>query len=176
MSNVDDLLDNFEDEDVYYDPQMSTLVPEGSYPAKIVDLYSKRINTQRGNRALLYKPKYRLDDAVRNYSGRDVQDAGICRFFGTKDENGRRITGGSNANYKRFLDKLHIPMEKVDVDDTPPRTIIKLPAITKDMILNKSVVISIHHEEWQGTHGRNITPVATLVRVRNGGVNGQENT
>ena len=29
MSSVDDLLDNFDDEDVYYDPQMSTLVPEG---------------------------------------------------------------------------------------------------------------------------------------------------
>ena len=44
------------------------------------------------------------------------------------------------------------------------------------MILNKSVVISVHHEEWQGTHGRNITPVATLVRVRNESINGQNNT
>ena len=29
MSNVDNLLDDFDDEDVYYDPQMSTLIPEG---------------------------------------------------------------------------------------------------------------------------------------------------
>ena len=31
MSNIDDLLDNFEDEqDIYFDPDMSTLVPEGT--------------------------------------------------------------------------------------------------------------------------------------------------
>jgi hypothetical protein len=176
MSQVDELLDNFDDEDVYYDPQMSTLIPEGSYPATIVDLYSKKINTQRGNKGMLYKPKYRLDDTVRNYQNRDVQDSGVWRFFGTKDADGRRITGGSNAGYKKFLDKLHIPMEKIEVGESPsdePRVIIKLPAITKDMILNKSVVISVHHEEWEGTHGRNITPVATLVRVRNGSLNGQ---
>ena len=175
MSGVDDLLDNFDDEDVYYDPQMSTLVPEGSYPAKVVDLYSKVINTQRGNKGMLYKPKYRLDDNVRNYPGREVQDTGVWRFFGTKDADGRRITGGSNANYKLFLDKMHIPMEKIEMEEEQ-RTIIKLPSITKDLILNKSVVISVHHEEWQGTHGRNITPVATLVRMRTESVNGQNNT
>ena len=81
MSNVDNLLDDFDDEDVYYDPQMSTLIPEGSYPASITGLYSKKIKTQRGNNGMLYKPQYRLDDTVRNHGGRDVQDAGVWRFF-----------------------------------------------------------------------------------------------
>ena len=180
MSNVDNLLDDFDDEDVYYDPQMSTLIPEGSYPASITGLYSKKIKTQRGNNGMLYKPQYRLDDTVRNYGGRDVQDAGVWRFFGTKDEQGRRITGGSNAGYKRFLDKIHIPLQKVEIErenkDDEPRVIVKLPAITKDLLLDKSVVISVTHEEWEGQHGRNITPTATLVRVRNGSDNGQGGT
>tara|TARA_Y100001951_G_C11262299_1_gene253295 strand:+ start:657 stop:1211 length:555 start_codon:yes stop_codon:yes gene_type:complete len=181
MSNdgdrVDDLLDDFEDEDVFYDPQMSALVPEGSYPATITGLSSKRIKTQRGNDGMLYKPQYRLDERVKTYGGRAVDDAGVWRFFGTKDDNGRRITGGSNAGYKKFLDKIHIPLQKIEIDrntDEEPRVILKLPAITKDLILDKSVVISIHHEEWEGRDGhRRITTVATLVRVRNGSSNGQ---
>jgi len=93
-----------------------------------------------------------------------------------KDADGRRITGGSNSGYKRFLDKIHIPLQKIEIDRNTgeePRVILKLPAITKDLILSKSVVISVHHEEWEGVHGRNISPVATLVRVRNGSDDGQ---
>ena len=176
MSNVDDLLDDFEDEDVYYDPQMSALVPEGSYPATITGLYSKRIKTQRGNNGMLYKPQYRLDEIVKSYGGREVADAGVWRFFGTKDDDGRRITGGSNAGYKKFLDKIHIPLQKVEIgreDGEEPRIIVKLPAVTKDLILDKPVVISIHHEEWEGRDcHRRITTVATLVRVRNGSSDG----
>ena len=89
-----------------------------------------------------------------------------------------RITGGSNAGYKRFLDKIHIPLQKVEIErenkDDEPRVIVKLPAITKDLLLDKSVVISVTHEEWEGQHGRNITPTATLVRVRNGFANESE--
>tara|TARA_R110002167_G_C12437869_1_gene630527 strand:- start:115 stop:669 length:555 start_codon:yes stop_codon:yes gene_type:complete len=174
---VDNLLDDFEDEDVYYDPQMSTLVPEGSYPATITGLYSKRIKTRRGNDGMLYKPQYRLDEKVKTYGGREVQDAGVWRFFGTKDADGRRITGGSNSGYKKFLDKIHIPLQKVEIDredGEEPRTIVKLPAVTKDLILDKSVVISVHHEEWEGRNSkRRITTVATLVRVRNGSSDGQ---
>ena len=41
------------------------------------------------------------------------------------------------------------------------------------MILDKSVVISVSHDEWTGVNGKNITPVATLVRLRNGSDDGQ---
>ena len=60
MSDIDKLLDDFDDEDVYYDPEMSTIIPEGSYPAKIIGLYSKKITTKRGGKGMLYKPKYQL--------------------------------------------------------------------------------------------------------------------
>ena len=50
MSDIDKLLDDFDDEDVYYDPEMSTIIPEGSYPAKIIGLYSKKITTKRGGK------------------------------------------------------------------------------------------------------------------------------
>jgi len=176
MSDIDKLLDDFDDEDVYYDPEMSTIIPEGSYPAKIIGLYSKKITTKRGGRGMLYKPKYQLN--AGKYEGRDVQDAGVWRFYGIKDEDGRRITGGSNAGYKRFLDKLHIPLQKLELDgnsDAESRVVLKLPAITTDLILDKSVVISVAHEEWTGMHGnRNISATATLVRLRNGSVGEQE--
>jgi hypothetical protein len=176
MTTVDDLLDNFDDEEVYYDQQMSTIVPEGTYPAKIIGLYSKKIRTRRGNDAMLYKPTYKLDENVKIYGGREVQDSGIWRFLGVKDSEGRRITGGSNTGYKRFLDKIHIPLQKIEIDRNTgeePRVIIKLPAITKDLIMDKSVVISIYHDEWEGQSGRAISPVANLVRVRNESIDGQ---
>ena len=100
------------------------------------------------------------------------QDAGVWRCYGIKEEEGRRITGGSNAGYKRFLDKLHIPLQKLELDgnsDAESRVVLKLPAITKDLILGKSVVISVAHEEWTGMRGnRNISATGTLVRLRNG--------
>ena len=108
MSSVDSVLDDFDDEEVYYDPHMSNLVAEGSYPATIVDLTSKKINTRRGNKAMLYKPVYRIDDTVPNYAGNEIRDVGVWRFLGTKDPSGVRITGGSNTGYKRFLDKFSI--------------------------------------------------------------------
>ena len=81
-----------------------------------------------------------------------------------------RITGGSNAGYKQFLDKFSIPLKELEVDD---RTVYKLPSISKELVLDKSVVISVSHDEWEGVNGRNVTPVATLVRVRNGSDDGQ---
>ena len=170
MSTVDSVLDDFDDEEVYYDPQMSELVDEGSYPATIIDLTSKKITTKRGNKAMLYLPVYQIDDTVTRYAGKSVRDSGIWRFLGTKDESGVRITGGSNASYKQFLDKFSIPLKELEVDD---RTVYKLPSIPKELVLDKSVVISVSHEEWEGVNGRNITPVATLVRVRNGSDDGQ---
>jgi|TARA_R100000687_G_C6330098_1_gene109211 hypothetical protein len=170
VSSVDSVLDDFDDEEVYYDPHMSNLVAEGSYPATIVDLTSKKINTRRGNKAMLYKPVYRIDDTVPNYAGNEIRDVGVWRFLGTKDPSGVRITGGSNTGYKRFLDKFSIPLRELEVDD---RTVYKLPSIAKDMILDKSVVISVSHDEWTGVNGKNITPVATLVRLRNGSDDGQ---
>ena len=171
MSNIDDLLDNFDDEEVYFDPELSSIVPEGSYPAKIVGLFTKEITTKKGGKGMLFKPKYRLDETVRPpYSNKELDDVGIWRFYGVKDENGKRITGGSNIGYKRFLDKLHIPMQKIEYEG---KTILKLPSIATDLIKGKSVVISVKHDEWQGTYGRNITATATLVRIRNESLNGQ---
>ena len=98
MSDIDKLLDDFDDEDVYYDPEMSTIIPEGSYPAKIIGLYSKKITTKRGGRGMLYKPKYQLN--AGKYEGRDVQDAGEWR-----DRSGNRLRvairksgGGADAH------------------------------------------------------------------------------
>ncbi len=72
---------------------------------------------------------------------------------------------------------MHIPLQKLELDgnsDAESRVVLKLPAITTDLILNKSVVISVAHEEWTGMNGnRNISATATLVRLRNGSVDGQ---
>lgn len=173
MSNIDELLDDFGDEDVYYDPQMSSIVAEGTYPAIITELFAKKTTTRRGNKAMLYKPGYTIDTPGHTYDGKYVQDSGVWRFFGTKDAEGRRITGGSNKFYKKFLDKLNIPLKELEVEG---RTVYKLPAITKDIISDKRVVISVKHEEWSGAMGRNITAAAHLVRTRNGSSDGHGNS
>ena len=37
MTDIDNVFDEFEstDDDIYYDPDQSSIVPEGTYPAKI---------------------------------------------------------------------------------------------------------------------------------------------
>jgi len=177
MTNINELLDDFDDDDVYYDPNISSLVPEGTYPARIVGLSVHKVSTKTKGKAVIYKPIYQIDDNVHNCGGREVKDYGQWRFRGSKDEEGRRITGGSNTNYKKFLDKLHIPLQKLELEGNSgdePRVVVNLPSITEDLLLDKSVVISVGHDEWSGKYGRQITAAANLVRVRNGSANEQE--
>ena len=45
MTKIDNVFEDFEntDDDVYFDPDQSSIVPEGTYPATIVNL--KKFNT-----------------------------------------------------------------------------------------------------------------------------------
>lgn len=163
MSNIDDLLDNFDDEkDIYFDPDLSTLVPEGTYQAKIVGLFTKKIHTKKGGTGLLYKPKYKIiAESKPSLHNKEIDDQGVWRFNGVKDKNGKRVTGGSNINYKRFLDKLNIPMSELEYEG---KIVYKLPTIDSSTIKGRNVVISVTHDEWQGRYGRNVTALAMLVR------------
>ena len=166
MRNIDDLLDNFDDEqDIYFDPDMSTLVPEGTYGAEVISLYTKKINTKKGGSGLLYKPKYQIiAESKPSVHNREVDDVGIWRFNGVKDKNGKRVTGGSNINYKRYLEKFNIPMTELEYEG---KIVYRLPHIDSTAIKGKKVIISVSHDEWQGKYGRNVTALATLVREMN---------
>ena len=77
-------------------------MPEGTYQAKIVGLFTKKIHTKKGGTGLLYKPKYKIiAESKPSLHNKEIDDQGVWRFNGVKDKNGKRVTGGSNINYKR---------------------------------------------------------------------------
>ena len=129
MTDIDNVFDEFEsnDDDVYYDPDQSSIVPEGTYPAKIVNLKKFNIVTQKGNEATIYKPVYRIDDGVLVASGTLVDDKGVFRYIPPKNKKGIRISGSGNVEYKRYLDKLDIPLIKEEIEG---KTLYKLPTVS----------------------------------------------
>lgn len=159
MTDIDNVFDEFEstDDDVYYDPDQSSIVPEGTYPAKIVNLKKFNTVTQKGNEATIYKPVYRIDDGVLVASGTLVDDKGVFRYKPPKNKKGIRISGSGNVDYKRYLDKLDIPLIKEEIEG---KTLYKLPSITVEMVKNVDVVINVKHASWESKKYRKARTVA----------------
>lgn len=163
MTSVDEVLDDFEDDDVYYDPEQSITIEEGTYPARVTGLDRHKIKTKRGEDCIIYKPVYTIDGSVIRYANQRVYDSGVWRFYGTKNESGHRITGKGNESYKKFMDKMNIEMAETEIDG---KRVFKLPTLTKDMILDRAVTINVSHREWQSRFGRRVSPEATLIHSR----------
>jgi len=148
MTDIKDAFDEFESEDdgVYFDPTQSSIVPEGTYPAKIINLKSFKITTRRGNDATVFKPVYRIEDDVISAGGALVEDKGIFRYVPPKNSDGLRVSGSGNSDYKKFLDKMEIPLIKEDFEG---KTLYKLPTLTTEMIKGTDVVVNIKHASWE---------------------------
>jgi len=159
MTKIDNVFEDFEntDDDVYFDPDQSSIVPEGTYPATIVNLKKFNTITQKGNEATIYKPVYRIDDGVITASGTLVDDKGVFRYKPPKNKDGIRISGSGNVEYKRYLDKLEIPLIKEEVEG---KTLYKLPSISIDSIKNLEVVINVKHASWESKKYRKSRTVA----------------
>tara|TARA_R100000049_G_C1868917_1_gene29446 strand:- start:238 stop:501 length:264 start_codon:yes stop_codon:yes gene_type:complete len=67
-----------------------------------------------------------------------------------------------NFSYKQMLDKLNVPMEKVESNGDS--TIFKLPSLTKDMVLGDPVIINVFKNEYHTKNGMRKENAARLVK------------
>lgn len=160
MPNVDDILSSFDSDESYYEEITQVDIPKGTYPAHITGLTVKRdIQTKQGNICDLYHLEYTLADS--EYKGVRISDTGIFRFKSTLDPSKQRIRAGNFA-YKQALEKLSIPMEKVDSDGGS--NIYKLPSLGKDMVLGLPVIINVFKNEYHTRNGMKKETAARLLR------------
>jgi len=156
MPTIDDILDSALNSQSYYEEESKdSVIEEGSYKAKIVDLNRRdAVNTKNGKCCDIYKPVYEIDNEHPEFGGDRVKDRGLFRFYGSNQ------TG--NLYYKRFLDKMKIPLNKTKQKN---KTVFELPPLTKELIVGKEVMIAVFKQEWMGDSGKVSNVAASLTRI-----------
>jgi len=154
MSDMDEFLDD--DNSVYYDPDEDDFIPEGTYPANVVDIFKEEKFLRNGNKADIYKPTYKIDSSVEKYGGLEVRDKGIWRFRNTSGSSKYRGNKG-NREYKTMLEKFGIELDTIEKDG---RILIKLPELTLDNASNHTLVINVWHESFKSKYSGTLKKIA----------------
>ena len=163
MGTVDTILSEFVDDDdnVYYDPEDDSYIPEGTYPANVIRVDKQSIVTRYNNKADIYKPVYRIDKSVDKFGGMEVYDKGIWRF--KSSINSTKYKGGSgNKDYKDILEKFGIELETVEKNG---RMLVKLPDLTFENTTVHPVVVNEWHESFKGRYGMKKVSVARIAHI-----------
>ena len=165
MGTVDTILselaEDVNDDNVYYDPEDDSYVPEGTYPANVVSVNKQSIVTRYNNKADIFKPVYRIDKSVDRYGGMEVYDKGIWRFKASRGST--KYKGGSgNRDYKDILEKFGIELETVEKKG---RMLVKLPELTLKNTSVYPVVINVWHESFKGRYGMKKVSVARIAHI-----------
>jgi hypothetical protein len=160
MPDVDDILGSFGSDESYYEEVTEVHIPKGTYPAHITDLSVKcNITTKQGNICDLYHLTYRLAESP--FKGNEIKDTGIFRFKSTLDPSAKRVRVG-NFSYKQMLEKLDVPMEKVE--SSGGSVIFRLPSLTKEMVIGNPVIINVFKNEYHTKNGMRKETAARLVK------------
>ena len=167
QSSSDDFIDavfgNDPNADAYYDEDRDISIEDGTYPAVIVSLTTSDVITRKGTHADLYKPMYEI--AKGEHKGGKISDKGIWRFRSNPSKTHNRSSRG-NIIYKNVLDMLGIALEEVVVDG---KTLKRLPQLTSENVIGKSVLISVQDDDYKSDYGRLSGKVAILQSTWNNG-------
>ena len=152
MSDVNDILSSAfsDDDDVIFDPSEDALIPEGSYPAHIIDISSTIVTTRWGNRADIYKPTYKISNSVETYGGIELYDNGIWRFRKTKEKTSNPHHSNSNRQFRNTMKALDIEVIPVDING---KKMFKLPELNRGNTHGKPVIINVYHKTFKGKYG-----------------------
>ena len=152
MSDVNSVLSSAfsDDDDVIFDPSEDALIPEGSYPAHIIDISSTIVTTRWGNRADIYKPTYKISNSVRLYGGMEVPENGIWRFRKAKSNTNKPSPPNNNRQFRNAMKALDIEAVPVEVDG---RKLFKLPELNHGNTYGKPVIINVYHKTFKGKYG-----------------------
>jgi len=152
MSDVNDVLSSAfsDDDDVIFDPSEDELIPEGSYPAHIIDISSTLVTTRWGNRADIYKPTYKISNTVELYGGIELHDDGIWRFRKMKNETTNPRQSNSNRQFRNAMKTLEVEVIPVDVNG---KKMFKLPELNRGNTYGKPVMINVYHKTFKGKYG-----------------------
>jgi len=167
QSSSDDFINavfgNDPNADAYYSEDQDIKIEDGTYPAVIVGLTTSDVITRKGTHADLYKPTYEI--ARGEHKGGKIPDKGIWRFRSNPSKTHNRSNRG-NIIYKNVLDMLGIALEEVVVDG---KKLKRLPQLTNDNVVGKSVLISVQDDDYKSDYGRLSGKVAILQSTWNNG-------
>ena len=156
MAGINDIMQDVESDDVYYEETKEKKLIPGTYEATIVRLKRRlNIKTKKGHLCDIYWPRYQINEDSPKCSGLLVRDNGQWRYR-SKEVQQR------NVYYKKFLDKLEISLAKTDTDGNIRYS---LPSLSEDMIIGKQVLINTYIEEWTDSYGFKRESVAKLISL-----------
>jgi hypothetical protein len=157
MAKVGDVLDRLESDNAYYDENDERQIDTGTYDAVIVALrYRTDVITKSGDVCDIYWPRYCISGDDPKFPLRLVRDSGLFRYRSPSSKT-------RNIYYKKFLDKLEIPLNQREIDG---KIRYLLPPLTNDMVVEKKVVINVFTDEWSDGKGYHRIPVARLSKLR----------
>jgi len=158
MALVGDVLDRLENDNAYFDEHDERHVETGTYNAVIVALrYRTDVTTKNGAICDIYWPRYCIAHDDPKFPLSLVRDSGLFRYRSP-------ISRTQDIHYKKFLDRLEIPLNKKEIDG---KIRYLLPPLTSDLVLKKEVVINVFTDEWSDGKGYHKIPVARLSKLQN---------
>lgn len=168
----------------YYDESQDTPpvpMPEGNYPAHVIDCETATRPVRGKHRAVIYNLKVKVAkeagdmeyDGVdmegnkvtvngSKYVGRELRSAGIFKFLHPTDDDDFESNPGGNRGYMSFCEAFGFEPKQVEVEINGQKTSVKeIPDVTADDLVGKPVMVVVRKgKPWTSERdGKTRTPL-----------------
>ena len=183
--NISNLIDDLED---FYDESaggFKGFVPQGVYPAHIVDMNVKtavpiKSRNEQGKQHLadIYEFSYAIaeeassetyktaegeDVSGAEFVGKTIKGKGVFKFKSISQADAAKgfiPNPGGNKGFKIFLDAIDWKFDTKEIEDQRgKRTVTILPDLMVDDVKGHPVFVTVAHREWEGREGKTMVSV-----------------